>query len=57
MLGGTPIDNMYNENVLNVTLYELPDQLKELVVTAINQLPINNRRSVYSLLVRTEIES
>jgi len=28
---------MENENVFNVTLDELPDQLKELVVTAVNQ--------------------
>jgi hypothetical protein len=37
MLGGTSINNMENENVLNVTLDELPDPLKEMVVTAVSQ--------------------
>jgi hypothetical protein len=36
-LSGTMINNMDNENVLNVTLDELSDQLKELVATAVNQ--------------------
>ena len=34
---GPSINNIQNENVLNVTLDELPDQLKELGVTAVNQ--------------------
>ena len=34
---GPTVINMDNENVLNVTLDELPDSLKELVETAINQ--------------------
>ena len=31
------MDNMENENVLNVTLGELPDPLKELLITTVNQ--------------------
>jgi len=34
---GPSIDNMKNENVLNVTVDDLLDQLKELVVIAVNQ--------------------
>jgi hypothetical protein len=34
---GPSISNMENENVLNVTLDDLPDQLKELVETTVNQ--------------------
>jgi hypothetical protein len=34
---GTTTDDMDNKNVLNVTLDELPGQLKDLVVTAVNQ--------------------
>ena len=34
---GPSINNIQNENVLNVTLDELPDQLNELGVTAVNQ--------------------
>ena len=37
MLGGTTISNIKNKNMLNVTLDELPDQLKELVTTAVNK--------------------
>ena len=37
MPSGTTINDMDNKNVLNVTLDELPDQMKELVVTAVNQ--------------------
>ena len=39
-LGGTTI-NMESDNVLNVTINELPDQLRELVTTAVNQYQEN----------------
>jgi hypothetical protein len=35
--GGITVSNMENENMLNVTLDALPDQLKELIVTATNE--------------------
>jgi hypothetical protein len=34
--GGATISNIENENVHNVTLDELPDQLKELVTSAMS---------------------
>jgi len=39
--GGILLSDMENENVLNVTLDDLPDQLKELVATAVNQYQEN----------------